>query len=521
LRRRPLIHIASAVTTAGEPPLFCGQAARSQVSTASGGHPPRADKHQPDSMRATDIHLTRDEQPADSTGARNDGTLDLRAKIRCPHTAIVTLLDNDTFEPLPSAEWDGVVAGTGTVNGRSVCVWAQDVHHRGGSLGAAGGETIAETIKLASDSGVPVIGLPHSGGARLQEGVAALAAYAAIFREQAHARVPQITLVRGPCAGGAAYSPALSDFVLMCDDARLFLTGPRVVEQVMREQITSEGLGGPKVHANNGVAHLFAPTDHGAVAQLRELMSYLPTRLRGPLPVVPVEDSPAGNPADHLPTSTRLVYDVRDVIRGLVDGGRHLELSGRWARNMVTTLARIDGSPIGVIANQPRHLGGTIDAAASDKGAWFVELCDRLGLPLVVLVDTPGFLPGKRQEQAGVIRRGAGLLRAFARATTPRLTVTLRQAYGGAHIVMNSRDLGANLTLAWPGAKVGIMGAAQAVAIIHRKEIAAGSNSLEAAERYESTKLVAETAAAEGFIDEIVSPGNTRERLRRALTLYR
>jgi acetyl-CoA carboxylase carboxyltransferase component len=431
------------------------------------------------------------------------------------------LLDADTFQPWRSAVGDGVVAGSARVGGRSVCVWTQDVRHRGGSLGSAGGETIARTIRRAGRAGVPVVGIPHSGGARLQEGVAALSAYGAIFREQALALVPQITLIVGACAGGSAYSPALGDFVVMTSaQARLFLTGPKIVEQVTREKIGAEDLGGPRVHAANGVAHLIAGDDGSAAKLLRELLGYLPSTLGGSPPLVEGVDALEGNPADHLPASMRRVYDVRAVIMALVDGGQHLELAARWARNMVTTLARLDGRPIGVIANQPRYLGGTIDSAASEKGSWFVQLCDRLALPLVVLVDTPGFLPGAKQERAGVIRYGSALLRTFARATTPRLTVTLRQAYGGAHIVMNSRDLGADLTLAWPGAQIGVMGARQAVAIAEHRAIASGSDVDELAELYASTSLGVDVAAANGFVDEIVSPWETRERLIRALELH-
>jgi acetyl-CoA carboxylase carboxyltransferase component len=431
------------------------------------------------------------------------------------------LLDADTFRPWRSEVGDGVVAGSARVHGRPVCVWAQDVSHRGGSLGSAGGETISRTIRHASRAGVPVVGLPHSGGARLQEGVAALGAYGAIFREQALARVPQITMIPGACAGGAAYSPALGDFVILVGpQARLFLTGPKVVEQVTREKISAEDLGGPRVHTANGVAHLVAKDDPSAAELLREVLSYIPSTLGGSLPLVPPVDPPPGSPADHLPSSTRHVYDVRDVISPLVDGGRHLELAARWARNMVTTLAHIDGRPVGVIANQPRHLGGTIDSAASEKGRWFVDLCDRFTLPLVVLVDTPGFLPGAHQEQAGVIRHGASLLRAFARASVPKITVTLRQAYGGAHIVMNSRDLGADLTLAWPSAQIGVMGASQAVAIAERRAIADGADADRLAELYTSERLGVDVAATSGFVDEIVPPEKTRDRLFRALELH-
>jgi acetyl-CoA carboxylase carboxyltransferase component len=430
------------------------------------------------------------------------------------------LLDADTFHPWRSAVGDGVVAGSARVHGRPVCVWAQDVSHRGGSLGSAGGETIARTIAHASRAGVPVIGVPHSGGARLQEGVAALGAYGAIFRAQALARVPQITLIPGVCAGGAAYSSTLGDFVMMIlPHGRLFLTGPRVVEQVTRERTSAESLGGPRVHTANGVAHLLADDEDSAAELLRELISYIPSTLGGSLPLVPAVDPPAGSPGDHVPSGTRQAYDVRDVIRCLVDGGRHLELSARWARNLVTTLCHLDGRPVGIIANQPHYLGGTIDSAAAEKGRWFVDLCDRLSLPLVVLVDTPGFLPGANQERAGVIRHGATLLRAFARARTPKVTVTLRQAYGGAHIVMNSRDLGADLTLAWPCAQIGVMGAPQAVAITERRAISDGADTDKLAAAYASERLGVESAAAEGFVDEVVSPCETRERLIRALEM--
>ncbi len=437
------------------------------------------------------------------------------------HARLQALLDADTLHPWRSAVGDGVIAGSARVHGRPVCVWAQDINHRGGSLGAAGGETIARTIRHASRAGVPVIGVSHSGGARLQEGVAALSAYGAIFREQALARVPQITLIPGVCAGGAAYSPALGDFVMMIQPhGRLFLTGPRVIEQVTREQTDAESLGGPRVHAANGVAQLVADDDDSAAKLLRELLTYIPSTLGGPLPLLPAIDPPPGSPADHVPSSTRHVYDVRDVIMLLLDGGLHLELSDRWARNLVTTLGHLDGRPVGIIANQPRCLGGTIDSAASEKGRWFVDLCDRLALPLVVLVDTPGFLPGVNQERAGVIRHGSALLRAFARATTPKVTVTLRQAYGGAHIVMNSRDLGADLTLSWPHAQIGVMGAPQAVAITERRAIAEGADADELADVYASERLGVNSAAAGGFVDEIVAPGETRERLIRALELH-
>ena len=432
------------------------------------------------------------------------------------------LCDAGTFRPFRTAVGDGVIAGQGRVGGRSVFCWAQDGSHRGGSLGAAGGETIARTIGMAETSRAPVVGFPHSGGARLQEGVAALTAYAAIFRAQARATVPQVSVISGPCAGGAAYSPALGDVTVMAGpEARMFLTGPAVVEKVMRESVTAEQLGGPRVQSANGVCHLLADDDVEAADLVRTLLSHLPRAVGESPPFAPPADPVPGNPGSVVPADRRKVYDVRDVTARLLDGGRLLELGDRWARNLVTGLGRIDGHAVGVIANQPRHLGGTLDAAASEKGAWFVALCDRFSIPLLVLVDTPGFLPGTRQEALGVIRHGAGLLRAFATASVPRVTLTLRQAYGGAHIVMNSRDLGADLTLAWPDAALGVMGAPQAVEIIERRAIEAGADAAALAAAYEAEHLPVGRAAADGFVDEVIDPAETRERVSAALGVRR
>ncbi len=459
--------------------------------------------------------------PTSSRDGSHDLLTDAGGQLSLATSRLQAFLDPNTFEPLRTAVSDGVVGGSARLNGRPVCVWAQEAVHKGGSLVIAGAETIARTIQRAHRAGVPVVGLTHSAGARLQEGVAALTAYGEIFQSQALARVPQVTLVVGTCAGGAAYSPALGDFVVMVgQDARMFLTGPKVVEHVMRESITAEELGGARVQFANGVAHLYVQGDADAPTVLRELMDYLPSVLGGSVPVVPPADPPNGSPADPLPSTMRQVYDVRHVITKLVDGGRLLELAARWARNMVTAFARLEGRAVGVIANQPRYLGGAIDACASEKGAWFVNICDRMRIPLVVLVDTPGFLPGGRQERAGVIRHGASLLRAFSCATVPKLTITLRQAYGGAHIVMNSRGLGADLTLAWPGSAIGIMGARQAVTIIERRSIAAGANVDMLAERYAQEQLRAAVSAARGHIDEIVQPEQTRKRLLGALELH-
>jgi methylmalonyl-CoA decarboxylase subunit alpha len=432
------------------------------------------------------------------------------------------LFDPGTFKPVRTAVGDGVLSGSGSVNGRPVYAWAQDGGFKGGSLGEAGGETIARTIDQAAKLGVPVVGFPHSGGARLQEGVGALHAYSRIFRAQAIAGVPQISVIGGPCAGGAAYSPALGDLTVMAGpEAKMFLTGPAVVEKVTRERVTALELGGPKVHSKNGVAHLVADGDVQAAEMVRSALAHLPSKAGGALPLYPPRDPAAGDPGAVLPERDRQVYDVRDVVARVVDAGEMLELAPRWARNLVVGLAFIEGAPVGVIANQPHHLGGCLDAESSQKGAWFVDLCDRFGVPLVVLVDTPGFLPGVGQEKAGVIRHGASLLRAFSVATTPRVTVTLRQAYGGAHIVMNSRDLGADLTLAWPDAKIGVMGPSQAVEIMHRRDIAAGADPAELADAYAAEHLPVGVAASRGFVDEIIEPYETRERIAFALEAAR
>lgn len=426
--------------------------------------------------------------------------------------------DPGTFRPLRSAMGDGVVAGSGRIGGRQAFLWGQQQSVRGGSLGVAGGETIARVIRMATGARAPVVGFPASGGARLQEGVAALTAYGAIFRAQALADVPQISVISGVCAGGAAYSPALGDLTVMAGPgARMFLTGPRVVEAALREHVSDDDLGGPRVHGRNGVAHLVADDDAHARAIVRELLSHLPQHAGGTLPVAPPLGAAPGDPSETVPAEHRAVYDVRDVARRLVDAGALLELAPRWAGNLVVGFARLEGRPVGVVANQPRRLGGILDAEASEKGAWFVNLCDRFGVGLLVLVDTPGFLPGTAQERAGVIRHGASLVRAFATARVPRATVTLRQAFGGAHIAMNSRDLGATLTLAWPDARIGVMGGRQAVEVLERRAIAGGADPDALGAAYADAHLPAEVAAAGGHVDEIVEPADTRERLVAAL----
>jgi acetyl-CoA carboxylase carboxyltransferase component len=427
---------------------------------------------------------------------------------------IELLCDAGSFHQIRSESGDGVICGSGRVGGRPVYVWSQNVKHKGGSLGQKGGATICATIEAANKACAPVVGFLHSGGARLQEGVGALGAYASIFRATSRATVPQISVICGPCAGGAAYSPSLGTLVMMVgDESQMFLTGPRVIAKVTREVVTASDLGGSRVHRKTGVSHFEADDDAQAADLIRQALSYFPGTLGGPLPFREPVDPPAGDPAESVPTNQRKVYDVRDVASRLLDGGEFLELSKRYAKNMVIGFGRIEGHPVGVIANQPRYLGGVLDAASSDKGAWFVNMCDRFGIPLVVLSDTPGYRPGVRQEREAVLRRGAELLRAFAVAEVPRVTVTMRQAYGGAYIVMNCRDLGNDLCFAWPNARIGVMGAPQAIEIVKRGDLEGGADPAELAAAYEEEHLPVAIAASMGYIDEIVEPSRTRARI--------
>jgi len=422
-----------------------------------------------------------------------------------------------------AADGDGVLGGTGRVDGRPVACFAQDATFLGGSLGGVHADTVVSVLEHAGRARIPVVGFVASGGARMQEGVAALGGYARIFRAQValSGRVPQISVVGGVAAGGGAYGPALTDFTVMAPRAAMFLTGPAVIAEVTGEQTDIAGLGGPKVHERNGVSHIVAPTDVEAVHGARDLLGYLPAHAGEAPPRVDALSPAPGLPDGVVPAEARRAYDVRGVVARLVDGGRMLEIAPKQARNVVCGLARIEGRPVGVVANQPRYLGGVLDSAAAEKAARFVRTCHLFGLALVVLVDTPGFLPGVAQEKGGIIRHGAKLVHAFAEATVPRVTVVLRKAYGGAFIAMNSRDLGADLVLAWPGAELGVMSAAQAVGITHRREIAAAEDpertrqALAAA--YADEHLGAARAAQEGVVDEVVPPSQTRKRVAHAL----
>jgi acetyl-CoA carboxylase carboxyltransferase component len=414
---------------------------------------------------------------------------------------------------------DGVIGGSGLVGGRPVFCYAQDASYAGGSLGAAHAETIVRVLELAERGRAPVVGFVGSGGARMQEGVAALGGYGRIFRRTVRlsGQIPQISVVSGVSAGGGAYSPALTDWTVMTREASMFLTGPGVVREALGENVTAHELGGHRVHERNGVCHFVAPGDVEAANLVRDLLAYLPSHRDLPAPIAPPREPLGPDPSVHVPEQARSVYDVRRVIGDLVDGGELLEISAGWARNLVTGLARIEGRTIGVIANQPRHLGGVLDADSSEKGARFVGKCDSFGIPLLVLVDTPGFMPGTKQEAAGVIRLGATFVHAFAAATVPRITVILRKAFGGAFITMNSKDLGADYVFAWPQAEVGVMGAKPAVGIIHRRELAAAEDPEATrdllAEHYAETHLRPHVAAAAGYIDELIAPERTRARV--------
>lgn len=420
---------------------------------------------------------------------------------------------------------DGVTAATGLVDGRPVLCYAEDPSFLGGSLGAQHAASILELLRLAERGRRPVIGFVSSGGARLQEGLAALAGYGEIFAAMTRLSgvVPQISVISGVSAGGGAYAPALGDIVIMTSEASMFLTGPGVVAEVMGERVDAHALGGARVQAANGVAH-FVVQDEPAGARLtRQLLSLLPAAAGDPLPLAAPAPPAHGDPGGPVPADQRKVYDVRAVAARIADGGQLLEYGARWARNIVCAWTRLGGRPVGFVANQPRYLGGVLDAESAQKAARFVRTCHLFGVPLVALVDTPGFLPGTGQERGAVIRHGAKLVHAFAEARVPKLTVVLRKSFGGAHIAMNSKQLGADLVLAWPGATLGVMGAEQAVGVIHRRRLSAVDDPAvqrrALAASYAQEHLDIRHAAELGFVDEVIEPRMTRDRLIEALAL--
>ena len=427
---------------------------------------------------------------------------------------------------------DGVVTGWGLVDGRKVVVFAQDFTVIGGSLSSAYAEKICKVMDLAMRIGAPVIGLNDSGGARIQEGVESLAGYADIFLRNTLASgvVPQISAIMGPCAGGAVYSPAITDFILMVEQTSyMFITGPDVIKAVTNEEVDKETLGGASAHmSRSGVCHLTAPDDRAAIARLRELLSFLPSNNTEDPPARPAKD-PTDREVPELdtmvPAESSKPYDVRSVVRAVVDDGHLFEIHERYAQNMVVGFARIGGRPIGVVANQPQVLAGCLDIKASIKAARFVRFCDCFNIPLVTFVDVPGFLPGVDQEHGGIIIHGAKLLYAFAEATVPKITVITRKAYGGAYDVMASKHIRADYNLAFPTAEIAVMGPDGAVNIVYRKEIQAAADPVRARARFieeYKAKFASPYKAAElGFIDEVIYPRLLRIRLARSLELLR
>jgi acetyl-CoA carboxylase carboxyltransferase component len=410
---------------------------------------------------------------------------------------------------------DGVVTGPARIHGRPVEVFAQDPTALGGSLGEVHAAKIAAGLDRAARVRCPVVGLLDSGGARIQEGIAALDGYGSIFYRNValSGRVPQISVVLGPCAGGAVYSPALTDVVIMQrDKAHMFVTGPRVVRAVTFEDVSLADLGGADLHAQtSGVAHLVADDAAHALDLTRQVLGYLPSSCHD-LP--PVEQPRDTAPLPRVPDDHREPYDVRRVIDGVVDRGTFLELHEQFAENVVVGFARVEGRSVGVVANQPLVLAGCLDIEASEKAARFVRLCDAFGVPLVTLVDVPGFLPGTGQEASGIIRKGAKLLYAFAEATVPRVTVILRKAFGGAYIVMNSKSLGADAVFSWPGAEIAVMGAEGAVDVIHRRVIAdEPQRRAELLAQYRAEAMDPSVPAERLSVDEVIDPSETRGRV--------
>ena len=455
------------------------------------------------------------------------------------------LLDEGTFEEMDKLvrhrcrdfgmeeqviDGDGFVTGYGLINGRPAYVFAQDFTVFGGSLSEANAQKIVKIMDLALKTGAPVIGLNDSGGARIQEGVLSLGGYADIFLRNTISSgvVPQISAIMGPCAGGAVYSPALTDFIFMVNHtAHMFVTGPDVIKTVTHEDVSKEKLGGAETHNTiSGVAHFISPDDAECLRQIRELLSFLPQNNRDDAPL-----RPTGDPADRMdasldtlvPSESNLPYDIKDAIHSVVDDGEFFEVHEHFARNIVVGFAHMDGRTIGIVANQPAWLAGCLDIDSSTKGARFVRFCDAFNIPIVTFEDVPGFLPGTGQEFGGIIRHGAKLLYAYAEASVPKITIITRKAYGGAYCVMGSKHLRTDVNLAWPTAEIAVMGAEGAVNIVYRRELLAAEDQ-EAVRRQKiedfNDRFANPFVAAErGFIDDVIEPRETRPKVIRALRM--
>ncbi|AHY45731.1 Acetyl-CoA carboxylase carboxyltransferase component (subunits alpha and beta) [Rubrobacter radiotolerans] len=427
---------------------------------------------------------------------------------------------------------DGVITGYGEVNGRKVCVFSQDFTVFGGSLGEVYAEKICKVMDLALSTGCPVIGINDSGGARIQEGVVSLAGYADIFHRNVLASgvIPQISIIMGPCAGGAVYSPAITDFIFMVEGtSHMFITGPDVIKSVTGEEVTQEDLGGAATHnTTSGVAHFSAPDEQTCLEDVRYLLSFLPENNLESAPRFAATDGPERMEeglATLIPDSNNQPYDMREAVRMVVDDGEFFEVMEGWAQNLIVGFSRLGGEAIGVVGNQPAVLAGTLDIDASTKGARFVRFCDAFNIPLLTFVDVPGFMPGTDQEWGGIIRHGAKLLYAFSEATVPKMTVITRKAYGGAYDVMNSKHIGADVNVAWPTGEVAVMGASAAVGIIYRRRIAEAEDPEAERERliadYEEKFNNPMVAAEMGFIDDVIDPRETRPYLIKALSMVR
>ena len=425
---------------------------------------------------------------------------------------------------------DAVITGYGTVDGRPVCVFAQDFSTFGGSLGELVGEKIVKVMDLALKTGCPVIGMNDSGGARIQEGVASLAMYGEIFKRNVAASgvIPQISMIMGPSAGGAVYSPAITDFTIMVEKTSyMFITGPDVIKTVTGEEVAMEALGGAQTHnTKSGVAHHMSPTEQEAIEFLRALLGFLPSNNLEEPPIFDTDVSMELNEDDYeldslVPDSPNQPYDMHRVISHILDDGDFLEIQALWAPNIVCGFGRVEGHSVGIVANQPMQFAGTLDISASEKAARFIRTCDAFNIPIITLTDTPGFLPGTDQEWEGIIRRGAKLIYAYAEATVPMINVITRKAYGGAYIVMSSKHLGSDINLAWPTAEIAVMGAEGAANILYRKELAEATDPVakraELIEEYKDTLANPYRAAERGYVDRVIQPHDTRVVIIRAL----
>jgi propionyl-CoA carboxylase beta chain len=425
---------------------------------------------------------------------------------------------------------DGVITGSARIDGRPVYLFAQDFTVNGGSLSRTHAEKICKVMDMAMKAGVPVIALNDSGGARVQDGIDSLAGYGEIFQRNVNSSgvIPQITAILGPCAGGAVYSPAIQDFIVMSrHNSYMFVTGPKVVKQVIYEDVSSEDLGGSDVHSRiSGVAHFVAENDHKALFTIRRILSYLPSNNTQKPPYSTPADSPlrtSESISSVVPENSRLPYDIRNVIGAVVDSGIFFEVAELFAPNIVIGFCRMNGHPVGVVANQPMVKAGVLDIDASNKAARFIRFCDAFNVPLITFVDVPGFMPGTDQEHGGIIRHGAKMLYAYAEATVPKVTVILRKAYGGAYIIMNSRHLRGDVVYAWPTAEIAVMGAQGAAEIIFRKDAHLSSDPeqflRQKVQEYEEHFSNPYRAAEKGYVDHVIAPEDTRPKLIRALEI--